>query len=73
MKMTKLLIVAAVSGLFCSQTYADLIDLRLDGSWTASTVATGEFNAVSQSPGISNSVTVASISTMQARQLPSAR
>jgi len=67
MKMTKLLVVAAVAGLFCSQTYAGLIDLRLDGgSWVANTVATGNFNAVSHSPGISNSVAVASISTSQA-------
>jgi len=67
MKMTKLLVVAAVVGLFCSQAYAGLIDLRLDsGSWVANTVATGNFNAVSHSPGISNSVAVASISTSQA-------
>ncbi len=58
---------ALLTVLFCSQACADLFDLRLDGgSWGATTVATGDFNAVSHSPGISNSVAVASISTSQA-------
>ncbi len=44
---------ALLTVLFCSQACADLFDLRLDGgSWGATTVATGDFNADTQNPGI---------------------
>ncbi len=66
MNITKILAVTAFLGMLYSQARADLIDLRYNGSsWVANTVAAGDFNVVSQSSGLSNSVSVASISTSQ--------
>lgn len=65
MYMAKRLI-AVTAVVFCCQTHADLIDLRHDGNdWVTNMIAPGDFNAASQSSGISNSVSVASVSTSQ--------